>query len=202
MVRISAILLAAGLSSRMEGRNKLLLPYQGRPLIRHVMSGLEACEIDQLIIVTNERLMDYLASDPPAGPWKIAVNPDYHKGMMTSLHHGLRLIADDTRGILICLADMPLISPEEYLQIINSFRQQYPIDPQVITVPYYQEKQGNPVLFSRTYKAELLQRDGPEGPKSLLDRFSAHVRRVEIGSPHIIYDIDTPDHYNQLLNDT
>ena len=48
---ISAILLAAGQSKRMDGENKLIKEIQGAPLIKHSVKNILAASVDELIIV-------------------------------------------------------------------------------------------------------------------------------------------------------
>jgi molybdenum cofactor cytidylyltransferase len=47
---IAAIVPAAGMSTRM-GRNKLLLPFKGKPLIVHAVETLLASKIEEVIVV-------------------------------------------------------------------------------------------------------------------------------------------------------
>ena len=48
---ISAILLAAGQSKRMKGKNKLLLKYKRKTLINHVLKSLIESKVNKIIIV-------------------------------------------------------------------------------------------------------------------------------------------------------
>lgn len=48
---VTAIILAAGLSRRMGDANKLLLPFQGRPLIARVVAAVEAAPVAEGIDV-------------------------------------------------------------------------------------------------------------------------------------------------------
>jgi len=63
-IMISAILLAAGQSKRMDGENKLTKEIQGVPLIKHSVKNILAASIDELIIVLGyqkeiiEKLID------------------------------------------------------------------------------------------------------------------------------------------------
>ena len=50
---ISAILLAAGKSKRMNGENKLIKKINGKPLIKHSVTNILESSIDELIIVTG-----------------------------------------------------------------------------------------------------------------------------------------------------
>ena len=61
---VSAILLAAGQSMRMENENKLIKNYKGIPLIKHSIKNILESSIEELIIVLGyqkekfEKLID------------------------------------------------------------------------------------------------------------------------------------------------
>ena len=48
---ISAILLAAGQSKRMQGENKLLKKYKKKYLINHILKSLVKSKVNKIIIV-------------------------------------------------------------------------------------------------------------------------------------------------------
>ena len=53
MDSFGAIILAAGLSRRMENCNKLLLPIHGKPMIRHVMETYLSVVDERVWVVTG-----------------------------------------------------------------------------------------------------------------------------------------------------
>ena len=54
MAGVSAVVPAAGLSSRMEGRNKLLLPWEGGTVVGAVVSGLLSCALDVVVVTGRD----------------------------------------------------------------------------------------------------------------------------------------------------
>ena len=80
-LRCSAVVPAAGSSTRMEGQDKLLLPLEEQPVLLHTLRALELCPyLAEIIVVTREDLIvpigqlcrdawPGLGSSPPARSW-------------------------------------------------------------------------------------------------------------------------------------
>lgn len=192
---LSAILLAAGSSRRMGLPNKLLLPWQGKPFVAATAENILAAGITELILVTGH--------DAPAIttavshlPVHVIHNPDHEKGMTGSIQTGVRHATGD--GYMICLADMVLITPGEYILLIKAFEQQYSRDIHCIILPQYRQQKGNPVIFSSTYREAILRHKEEEGCKTLVRSHAAHHHRIVMPADHILRDIDTPEDYERL----
>ena len=57
-LRCSAVVPAAGSSTRMEGQDKLLLPLEEQPVLLHTLRALELCPyLAEIIVVTREDLI-------------------------------------------------------------------------------------------------------------------------------------------------
>ena len=86
---ISAILLAAGQSKRMNGENKLTKKIQGVPLIKHSVKNILASSIDELIIVLGyqkELLKKLIDKNEKI---KFVFNKDFESGIASSIKTGL-----------------------------------------------------------------------------------------------------------------
>ena len=147
---ISAIILAAGQSKRMNGENKLTKEIQGIPLIKLSVKNILASSINELIIVLGhqkeiiEKLIDKNEKI------KFVFNKNFESGMASSIKTGLNNLSEKTEAFFICLADMPMVSHDIYNQLIKSK------DKKEIIVPTYKEQQGNPVLFDKSMKKKYL----------------------------------------------
>ncbi len=107
--RIAAIVLAAGLSSRLAPHNKLLTPMPDqRALIAHTVSSAAASSAQKIITVTGfqaERVQAALAGVPT----EFIQAQDFRSGIAASLRAGLKTLAADIDAALIILGDMPLV---------------------------------------------------------------------------------------------
>ena len=103
---ISAILLAAGESSRMGGDFKPLLKWGTRTVISACIDNLRRSRVDEIIVVLGFRESEIRSRLAGAGV-QFAINREYRKGMVSSVKTGLSLISPRTNGILIALVDQP-----------------------------------------------------------------------------------------------
>ncbi|HEX3753635.1 MAG TPA: molybdopterin-binding/glycosyltransferase family 2 protein [Rhizomicrobium sp.] len=188
LARIGAVVLAAGLSSRM-GSNKLLKPVDGKPMLRHAVEAALASAADPVIVVTgNEKakIVQALAGLPV----EFRDNPDYSKGLSQSLTCGIKALPPDSDGALILLGDMPGVTAPLLDRLIAAFA---PPENRSICVPTHVGRRGNPVLWSKTFFPEMLSLEGDVGARALLVRHPEQVCEVEIEDDAPLTDIDTPE---------
>ena len=189
---ISAILLAAGQSKRMNGENKLTKEIQGIPLIKLSVKNILASSINELIIVLGhqkeiiEKLIDKNKKI------KFVFNKNFESGMASSIKTGLNHLSEKTEAFFICLADMPMVNHDIYNQLIKSK------DNKEIIVPTYKGQQGNPVLFDKSMKEKVLDIKGDVGAKKILELNKDKILNLEINDQSITKGFDTQDDFNSL----
>jgi len=192
---ISAIVLAAGEARRM-GQVKLLLPWKGKTILEHVLGNLLQSRVDEVILVLGHEADRFLGkiSEPKI---KIVFNPAYGEGMSSSLRKGLMAMGEKAEAFLVVLGDQPGIRPEIINQLIQAFRQTRKI--RKIVLPTYQSRRGHPVLFSSEYGEEILRLKGDVGARQILRDHPEDIVEVETDSEAILWDIDTPEDYQEHL---
>jgi molybdenum cofactor cytidylyltransferase len=186
--RIGAIVLAAGLSSRM-GRNKLLADIDGKPLLRRVVEAASASSVDPIIVVSGNAA-DETAAALAGLQVRVVDNPDYRSGLSTSLKCGLRALPDDCDGAMVLLGDMPAITASLIDKLVAAFD---PAESRAICVATYRGKRGNPVLWARQFFPDMLQLAGDVGAKHLIAANGEVVCEVEAADDAPLIDIDTPE---------
>ena len=186
--RIAAIVLAAGLSSRM-GSNKLLAPVEGRPMIRHAVEAALASAANPLLVVTGNDSAEVRAAIAPFSPLFVE-NPDFSKGLSTSLRAGLKALPADCDGAIILLGDMPGISPTLLDKLIAAFD---PAEDRAICVATRHGRRGNPVLWGRRFFPEMMAIEGDVGARHLVGQYADLVVEVEAADDGPLTDIDTPE---------
>jgi molybdenum cofactor cytidylyltransferase len=191
--RIAALVLAAGRSTRMGERNKLLCPMDGIPLVRRVVNAACASRASQVMVVTGHQA-DEVEAALVDRPVSYVRNPDFSAGMSTSLRCGLRALPADTDGAIVLLADMPQITAADIDRLIAAFD---PAAPAVL-VPEFEGRRGNPVLWPRRQFAEMAGISGDKGARGLLQQYAAEVRTVPLPGPAILIDVDSPDDLQAL----
>ena len=206
---LTAILLAAGSSRRMGPINKLLMPYQGQPIVAVTATRLLAAGIKEIIVVTGYEAAD-IGKAIAHLPIHLAHNPRHEEGLTGSIQTGIRASTAPSAGVptptsqgyMICLADMVLITPPEYTLLANAFHQHHTADDRCILIPDYQGSPGNPVIFSAAWRDILLKHPEKEGCKGIIHSNPTHIFRIPMPSAHILADIDLPGDYEALANPT
>lgn len=180
---VTILLLAAGASSRMRGRDKLLEEVDGRPLLRRQAEAA---------VATGAPV---IATLPPRAPGRRAALaglpvavvevPDAAEGMARSLSAGARA-AGAPRGLLVVLADMPEITAEDMAALIEAF------DGRTILRGAAEDgTPGHPVLFPRHLLADLAGLSGDSGAREIIREHGA--RPLPLPARHALTDLDTPE---------
>ncbi len=186
--RIAAIILAAGMSSRM-GSNKLTETVGGKPLVRHAVEAALASAADPVIVVTGNGADAVKRSLAPLAV-NFVDNPDFSKGLSTSLKCGLKSLPPDCDGALILLGDMPGVSTALLDKLIAAFD---PGEDRAICIATRHGRRGNPVLWSRRFFPEMLAIEGDVGARHLIAQYGELVCEVEAADDGPLTDIDTPE---------
>ncbi|MEO5995883.1 MAG: nucleotidyltransferase family protein [Chitinophagaceae bacterium] len=192
---LTAIVLAAGLSTRMGINNKLLLYYRNKTVIANIVESILDAGIKDIIVVTGHEadLVKYVLATFPV---KFEHNPRYAEGMTTSIQQGIN--AARGNGYMICLSDMLTITATEYTFLRDAFEETLSIDSKCICLPRYRNEIGNPVIFSAFYREAILQNQQPEGCKNIVQSNKEHLFYLEMDTSHILNDFDYPEEYQKL----
>lgn len=189
---ISAILLAAGQSRRM-GQPKMLLPWGQRTVIEQVLTTFLNAGIEEIIIITGgaRELVEKAAASYPV---QTLYNPEFANGeMLSSLQLGLQALPPQAQATLIGLGDQPQVQESSVREVQEAYRKNKP----PLVVPSFQRRRGHPWLVARPLWAELLQMKAPESPRDFLNRHSSEIHYVEVDTPSILADLDTPEDYQK-----
>jgi len=188
-LRLAAVVLAAGRSSRM-GSNKLLLRVGGRRVIDHILHSLKPIETT---VVTGHRPEDITDIAASLGA-ETAHNPDYDEGMTTSFQAGLRALDSEVEAVFMVLSDtfgFTVDLLEEMAAVMEGDSEA------LIVSPVYQGKRGHPVLFRRPLFEEFLGLEAGETMRDVVDRHDDRHRYVE-SDVWCRTDLDTPEDYERV----
>lgn len=185
--KVAALILAAGLSSRFGDGHKLLADLDGKPVLRHVVDHARASSASPILLVTGHRADEVRAA---AGPDVTTVhNPSYAEGLASSLRAGLSALPPGLDGVIVCLGDMPDVSPATFEALIAAFN---PVEGRAICLPVIGGKRGNPTLWGLQFLPELMRLEGDSGARSLFGPHAEWICEVPVDDPGILHDYDTP----------
>lgn len=194
-LRIAAVVLAAGRSSRM-GEPKQLLPVDGRASLELVLESLRAAGVDEVVLVLGfaaEEIRRQIAPESFEGV-RVVVNPRFEEGMAGSLREGLSALRENADAALIVLADQPLVRSGTMDRTVEKFR----AGGGGIVIPTYKGKRGNPVLLGREIFAEAMALTGDTGCRAIFAEHASRIVEVEVDDPGILQDMDTREDYERL----
>ena len=197
---ISAIILAGGLSSRMNGENKLTKKINGIPLISHTIKNILGSAVDEIVIVVGyeEDILKSLIEKNKK--IKIIYNKNYNSGIASSIKIGLKNISTKTEAFFISLGDMPNVNQNIYNKLIK-VRDKYNKKLKIkykkeIIIPTYQGKNGNPILFSKFMKQKIMLVKNDLGANEIIKLNKKKILNVPLDNNGIFLDFDTPDSFN------
>jgi molybdenum cofactor cytidylyltransferase len=193
---LSLIVLAAGKSSRMRGRNKLLSKVDGKPIVRRVVEAALNSKVDEVLVVVgwqSQRVRQAIADLP----CRIVLNKEFEKGQSNSVKAGLREVGPTTQAILILPGDIVNIDPRS----INKVLDEYASARAPLIVASHKGRSGHPILLDKGLFEEILEIDEQTfGLKSVVKKHATQVKNVETGSDKVIWDVDTPEDLNRVRN--
>jgi molybdenum cofactor cytidylyltransferase len=189
---ISAILLAAGQSRRM-GTFKQLLPFGGKTFVECCVDNLLGSGVTDVLVVTGHNSSEVIAAVADRRV-RFAFNPDYERGMASSIKRGIEAMLPNAQAALIALVDQPQIGSDIVDLLISRYRQQRA----VITMPAYSGKGGHPILIDMSLREEVLGMDLELGLRQVLQAHNHETDRVELCREEVLTDFDYPEDYARL----
>jgi len=191
MTAIAILLLAAGASSRMQGRDKLMEDVDGQPLLtlmcrRAALTGLPV----------------YVTLPSSKHPRATAIGmatpvpvPDAQDGMSASIRRGVAALPEKAEAVMILPADMPEIETQDLLKIAAHF---HGVTSPVLRATAADSTPGHPVLFPRRCFEALQNLSGDQGARSILK--GETVQTIPLPGRHALTDLDTPEDWAAWLS--
>jgi molybdenum cofactor cytidylyltransferase len=186
-VSVAGIILAAGESRRM-GFPKAMLRYRDETFL-DTLIGLFAPHCSPLIVVLGsnaDRIRESTARNAT-----FVLNPDYPRGMTTSLQCGLRMLPPQADSVLFTLVDHPAVQPGTIATLLNS-------PETLLRVPRHGGRRGHPIWFSRELAPEFLALPESGAARDVVRAHAGDTQFLDLDDPGIVADIDDPAAYGRL----
>lgn len=192
--RTSAVILAAGTSSRM-GTAKQLLSIDGRPLLQHVLDNARQSSIGEVILVLGHAA-DAIKPQLELQDVKVLFNQNYREGMASSLKAGLSAVGSKMEAAIIILADQPFVHAATLDRLMAEHAQRRA----QIVIPNYRGFRGNPVLLDRSVFPEVMGLSGDIGCRAIFGEHMDGIVKLPVEDIGILLDIDQQSDYETLRN--
>jgi molybdenum cofactor cytidylyltransferase len=192
--RFGAVILAAGMSSRM-GEAKQLLRLGNNTLLGQVLENVRSSAVKDIVLVLGheaERIKERISTENLS----VVINESYRQGMGTSLRAGLAALPPDVDAALIVLADQPFVLPKT----LDLLMDEYTRSSAQIVIPTYKGFRGNPVLLDRSVFSEVMALTGDIGCRAIFGNHLEGIAKVPVEDIGILLDMDSKDDF-ELLND-
>lgn len=192
LLPVGAVVLAAGSSSRMGGEQKLVLEFDGKPMVRHAIEAASEGGCHQIVVV-------YAGEDVKKavdGAAELIFNPDAKEGMSTSLRTGLHALRSDMEAALVLLGDQPMVGSRAVAALLRTWRREGS-RPAVAMSADGNKRWTPPVVLSRELWPDIEGLDGDAGARPLLD---AHPELLDVvPAAGRADDVDTPGDYAKIV---
>ncbi len=189
---LAAVVLAAGGGRRM-GRPKALLPWDGKPFVRHVAEkALQAGYAPAIVVAGAER--EAVRRAVGGLPVKVVENPRWEAGQGTSVAAGAAALPPETGAALFLLVDQPHVP----LSLLRALRAEHARTLAPVITPFVDGRRANPVLFDRRTFDDLRSLRGEQGGRALFSRYRLHYLPWHDRS--LLQDVDTPEDYRRLID--
>lgn len=192
-MRIGAIILAAGFSSRM-GQLKALLPIGGHTMLERVLMLFKSVGIKDIIVVSGHE-HEQIEAMLSGAEVQSLYNPLFTQGMFSSVQTGVACLEKEVEGFFILPVDIPLLQVDTILALLTAFQA---AGPEIILHPCFKGKRGHPPLISAALAGAILHWDGAEGLRGFFRQYEGEQLNIEVNDEFILFDIDTPEDYRRI----
>lgn len=188
MTQIALLILAAGASSRMQGRDKLLTDAGGEPLLARVTRRALATGLPTYVTLpdlTHPRARLIQTTD--AHPVPV---PDWATGMSASIRTGVAALSDQADAVMILPGDMPDLTTGDYLEMAADYLQN---PGQILRAVTSDGAPGHPVIFPADLFGALKSLSGDTGAQPVVRANADRLRRHPLSGTRARCDLDTPE---------
>lgn len=187
MTRLSAVILAAGASTRM-GRPKALLEWRGRPFVLHTVELAREAGAEPIVVVQGAVTLPAEA----VGDATVVHNAQWSRGPLGSLQCGLAAVREHapTAAVMVLTVDRPHIAAST----VQALAAAAAGEPAAIWQPRWGDRRGHPILYPPDVVQRLLDLRPPSTPRDLLGEPSIAQRRrqIDVSDPAVLDNLDSP----------
>jgi molybdenum cofactor cytidylyltransferase len=193
-LRISVVVLAAGLSSRMELGPKLLLDLGGEPMIRRTVRNVLAMGPAETVVVTGANAREIEAALRGL-TLRCVFNPEFEAGQQGSVICGVAALRAPCDAVMVALGDQPLVTANHLHALVERFAK---LRDRSILTPRHRGTPGNPVIFAAKHIPSIVDSKIKVGCRKLIESLPGEVSAEEFDSDVYTIDCDTREDYERL----
>lgn len=184
---MDCVILAAGKSERM-GSWKMLLPFRGATILEATAEKTRSV-CSRLIVVCGYRSEEVRALFSADKRVHVVVNPDYEKGMFSSIQTGCSYVESDS--FFLVLGDMPLVLEKTYEKLLSYAKAG-------VVIPKFNGKKGHPIILTKDHARMIIKASREESLRDIL--LETPTLLVPVDDSGVIKDIDTRKDYKAVTS--
>jgi CTP:molybdopterin cytidylyltransferase MocA len=184
VVRVRAVVLAAGASARM-GAPKALVELDGTPAVVRVARTCATVGIEPLVVLGHGARRIAPVLEAAGVRW--VFNEDWAAGMFTSVACGVAELDGDAGAFFVHPVDCVLVRPETVARLARDDAAGHEV-----LVPAHEGRPGHPPLLPAALRDAVLRGSPRGGLRELLAAWTGGRRNVEVDDPHVLDDMDDP----------
>jgi molybdenum cofactor cytidylyltransferase len=177
------LILAAGLSSRMRGADKLAEIIDGTPQLTRIATA--ACAVSPLVFVATTPARLPMIAGLPGTP---LILPGSAEGMGGSLRDGVAALPDCAQ-FMVVLADIPDLSSQDMRMVLEG--PAHAPESLVWRGATPKGEPGHPILFHASLRPQFAALQGDSGGESIVKPLRARTWTTPLR--HARTDLDTPE---------
>lgn len=189
MVKLGAIILAAGQSQRYGRENKLIADYKGKPLLDYALSCVSALPLAEKIVVSGYDSMK-IKRRAELFNMQCVYNSEYESGMGPSIATGIAGLSEELDAYFIFLGDLPKVNARLCLDVMAAYSRS---DRASIIRPMFEEQSGHPVIIPAKFREDLLRLNQDVGLRNLVQNRNIPIVHTRCSDGACLADIDTPE---------
>lgn len=194
-LKVSAIILAAGSSSRL-GRPKQLVKYQGKSLVTHAIEQALSTSFQSVFVVLGAK-SDLIRQEIGSFSVNIFLNERWEEGIGTSISEGIKyfqMVHPDSDGVVLMTCDQPFVTSE----LLESLLEKRQKTAKHLVASQYANSIGIPAFFSSSLFDELSRLNGNKGAKKVILKYPEETALINF--PRGDFDVDTEEDVERLNN--
>lgn len=187
---VAGVVLAAGASTRM-GQNKLLLALEGETVLRRAARRAITAGLDPVIVVLGYEA-ERAARELSGLRCRALVNPDYARGLNSSLRAGIAALPASAAAAVVVLADMPFVTSDMLALLVERYHH----SGAPLVISDYGGVTAPPMVYHRSLFRELDAMEG-DGCGKRVVRSHRSEAAVVSWPAEALGDLDVPDDYER-----
>ncbi|MBR9841829.1 MAG: nucleotidyltransferase family protein [Rhodobacteraceae bacterium] len=195
---LTILILAAGASSRMEGRDKLTLPVDGLPMLATMVLRAQATRAPVLVALPPDNpTRAAIVADCDGAP--VTVRDAAH-GMGVSIATATAARPRETSALMILPADMPALTRDDLV----AMKEAWQTSPKtaILRAVSPDGHPGHPVIFPASCFEALEHLTGDHGAREVIKAHDGPVIDVPLPGTHALLDIDSPEDWTAFKGAT